>query len=159
MSVVALRKLKSADMRVEAHTGKPPFATIRNDFAVMRRIINGERPCWPEAPAQGYDVSASVKELSENCWNSDPARRPTAQAIVKALALETSHNVLISQVQQSLSMTSSVSVSASQESSKKPTSSKYGAFTQEHVSATAAAGHKVNGGFGTSKLLKRFTIY
>jgi hypothetical protein len=75
---------------MKAHTCKPPFSNIASEHVVVGRIMNGERPCWPIAPAQGHDVSAGVKELCESCWNPDPAQRPTAQAIVKALALETS---------------------------------------------------------------------
>jgi hypothetical protein len=144
-------------MRIEAHTEKPPFATIPTDFAVVLRIINGERPCWPIAPARGHDVSAGIRELSESCWNPDPARRPTAQAIVKALALETSQGAITPQAPQSSPITSNVSIAALQEASKKLTSFSCYVVTQDRMVATAAADHGVNDGSGTSKLSKPFT--
>jgi hypothetical protein len=146
-------------MEIEAHTRKPPFATIRSDPAVVGRIVNGERPCWPIAPARGHDVSAGIRELSERCWNSDPAQRPTAEAIVKALALEISQDVIVPQVLQSSPITSNVSISASQEASKKPTGFSYDAVTRNSVSTTTVAGRRFNDRSGTSKLLKRLTNY
>jgi hypothetical protein len=56
--------------------------------------MKGERPRWPEAPARGHDASVGIKELSENCWNSDPAWRPTAQEVVEALARVISDDVI-----------------------------------------------------------------
>jgi serine/threonine protein kinase len=89
-------KINPADMeKIEAHTRKPPFSTIPSDHVVVGRIMNGERPRWPIAPARGHDVSAGVKELFESCCNSDPTQRPTAQTIVKALALEIGQDVIV----------------------------------------------------------------
>jgi hypothetical protein len=85
--------------------------------------MNGERPCWPTAPAQGHDVSASIKELSESCWNSDTAQRPTAQAIVEALALEVGQDDAAPQILPLPPIASNVGVSALQEASKKPDTS------------------------------------
>jgi hypothetical protein len=82
--------------------------------------MNGERPCWPTAPARGHDVSASIRELSESCWNSGPAQRPTAQAIVKAFALEVGQDVIVPQVLPLPPIASNVGVSALKEASKKP---------------------------------------
>jgi hypothetical protein len=113
--------------------------------------MNGERPGWPIAPARGHDVSASIRELSESCWNSDPARRPTAEAIVKALALEIGQDVGVPQVLPPPPIASNVGVSALQEASKKPASLTYGAVTRDRVSATTAAGRRVNGVSGASK--------
>jgi hypothetical protein len=146
-----------ADMRIEAHTGKPPFSAIVNDFAVVIRITKGERPCWPIAPARGHDVSAGIRELSESCWNSDPAGRPIAQAIVKALALEISQDVIVPQVLKSSPITSNVSISALQEASKKPTSFSYDAVTRDRASATTSAARRVNDRSGKSRLLMRLT--
>jgi hypothetical protein len=140
-------------MENEAHTGKPPFATIPSDHVVVRLIINGERPCWPAAPARGHDVSIGMRVLSESCWNSDPARRPTAQAIIKALTVEISQEVIMPQVLQSSPTTSNISISTLHKASKKPTSFSSNAVTRDRVSATTAVVHKVNDGSGTSKLL------
>jgi hypothetical protein len=85
-------------MEIEAHTGKPPFATIPSGHVVVGRIMNGERPDWPIAPARGHDVSAGIRELSESCWSCDPAGRPTAEAIAKALALEIGQDAIASNV-------------------------------------------------------------
>jgi hypothetical protein len=120
--------------------------------------MNGERPCWPIASAQGYDVSDSIRELSESCWNFDPARRPTAEAIVKALAVEIGQDVMVPQVLQSPPLTSNASISALQGSSRQPTSLTYDAVTRDRASTTTVAGHRVNDRSGTSKLSKRFAI-
>jgi hypothetical protein len=120
--------------------------------------MNGERPCWPIASAQGYDVSDSIRELSESCWNSDPAQRPTAEAIVKALAVEIGQDVMVPQVLQPPPLTSNASISALQESSGQPTSLTYDAVTRDRVSTTTVAGRRVNDWSGTSKLLKRLVI-
>jgi hypothetical protein len=119
--------------------------------------MNGERPCWPIAPARGHDVSASIRELSESCWNSDPAQRPTAEAIVKALAVEIGQDVIVPQVLQPTPLTSNA-ISALQESLKQPTSLKYDAATCDRASTTTVDGRKANDLSGTSKLLKRLAI-
>jgi hypothetical protein len=142
-------------MMIEAHTGKPPFATIATDFAVVVRIMNGERPCWPIAPARGHNVSADIRELSESCWNSDPTRRPTAQEIVKALALEISQDVVVPQVLPPPSVNSNFGISALQEASKKSTSFPYDALSRDRMSTTTVACPEVNDRSGTSKLSKR----
>jgi hypothetical protein len=144
-----------ADMGVEAHTGKPPFSTILNDFAVVIRLTQGERPSWPITPAQGHDVSAGVKDLSERCWNSDPAQRPTAQAIVKALALEISQDFIVPQVLPPPPIASNMGTSAVQEASKKPTSFSYNPVTRDHATTTTVAGRGIHDGSGISKQLKR----
>jgi hypothetical protein len=113
--------------------------------------MNGERPCWPIAPARGHDVSAGIKELSESCWNSDPAGRPAAQAIVKSLALEIGQVVVVHQVLPHSLIASNAGVSALQEASKKPASLTYGAVTWDRVSATTEAGRRDNGVSGASK--------
>jgi hypothetical protein len=74
--------------------------------------MNGERPYWPAAPSQGHDVSTSVKELCESCWNADSSQRPTAQAIIEALALVIIQTVILPQVLQALPITSNVDVYA-----------------------------------------------
>jgi hypothetical protein len=144
-----------ADMRIETHTGKPPFSAIVNDFAVVIRITRGERPCWPIAPARGHDVSAGIRELSERCWNSDPAGRPTAQAVVRALALEISQDVIVPQVLQPPPITLNDAISASQEASKKPTSFSYNEVAPDRALATTSAARRVNDGSGKSRLLMR----
>jgi hypothetical protein len=145
-------------MLIKAHTGKPPFSTIVTDFAVVVRIMNGERPCWPTAPARGHDVSAGIRDLSESCWNSDPARRPTAEAIVKALAVEIRQDAIVPQVMQPPPLISNAGVSALQESLKQPTSLKYDAATRDRASTTTVVGRRVNDGSVTSKLSKRLAI-
>jgi hypothetical protein len=113
--------------------------------------MNGERPCWPIAPARGHDVSAGIKELCETCWNSDPTRRPTAQAIVTALALEIRQDVATPQALQSSPIAPNYSSSTLREVLKKPVNFLY--------NATTAAGHRVNNESITSKLSNRFTDF
>jgi hypothetical protein len=143
---------KISNTQSEAHTKKPPFADIRSDHVVVVRILNGERPRWSVAPAQVHDVSSGVKELSESCWNSDPARRPTAQEIVEALAVEISQDVIVPQVLQSSPIISNTGISALQEAAKSPTSFSHNAVTRDRVPVPPAADHRVNHGSSISKL-------
>jgi hypothetical protein len=150
LSIVLLHKLTPADMRDEAHTRKPPFATISSDFAVVGRIMNGERPRWPLAPVQGHDVSAGVKELSESCWNSDPVQRPTAQAIVEVLARVIDQDDTLPLVLQSSPITSNANASTLEEPSKVTSSDLHEAW--DGVPATKATDHRMKDGFDSSKL-------
>jgi hypothetical protein len=154
---VILRKHKIVDMKIEAHTGKPPYSAIPSDHIVVGRILNGERPRWPLAPAQGYDVSAGVKELSESCWNSHPAQRPTAQAIVEALSHEVSQDDIQPQICQSSPITSNINVPTLQEASQEVSSIPHDTIMGGFVSATTTAGHIVEDESKTSELSKRFT--
>jgi hypothetical protein len=118
--------------------------------------MNGERPCWPIAPSGGRQVSG-VKELSESCWNSDPAQRPTAQAIVEALTLVIDQNDTLPEVLRSSEIMSNADISAAQETSKKAASAPHDTVMTDRVPATAAAGHRIEDGLDPSKLRKRFS--
>jgi hypothetical protein len=89
-------------------------------------------------------LDTSIRELSESCWNSNPAQRPTAEAIVKVLAVEIGQDVMVPQVLQSPPLTSNASISALQESSKQPRSLTYNAVMHDRMSTTTVAGRIVN---------------
>ncbi|KAF9469363.1 kinase-like domain-containing protein [Collybia nuda] len=66
----------------EIFTGKNPFPEIIHDFAVMLKVVRGERPSRPHnAPG----LMDEIWSLMEGCWHHDPQHRPTASEIVKNL--------------------------------------------------------------------------
>ncbi|KAH3767007.1 serine/threonine protein kinase [Pelomyxa schiedti] len=62
----------------EMMTGKIPF-NDRSDADLIPDIIQGLRPPLPAAIPQSY---VRYAELMEECWNNDPAARPTFEEIV-----------------------------------------------------------------------------
>ncbi|KAF8627079.1 hypothetical protein AX15_004557 [Amanita polypyramis BW_CC] len=66
---------------MEVVTGEVPFASKKQDIAVMRLISEGKRPDLPvEISRHGW-----FKELVEKCWDRNPNLRPTARDIEDAL--------------------------------------------------------------------------
>ncbi|KAB5588931.1 Tyrosine-protein kinase Src-2 [Ceratobasidium theobromae] len=81
---------------LELHTGLPPFATIRNDIAVLLKYQHGERPPRPSLPprrrpAAPRETRRQTRKASlcagmdddtwgmvQECWAQDPAARPCA---------------------------------------------------------------------------------
>ena len=61
----------------EVLSGRPPFAGYKG-FIVTRKVIEGERPERPEGPWLTDDLWATLKQ----CWSSQPADRPTAEAVI-----------------------------------------------------------------------------
>ena len=64
-------------IRPKVFTGRPPF----NEFAtpvITSKIIDGERPPRPEA----QELTDSVWDMMVQCWDQDPARRPTMTEVI-----------------------------------------------------------------------------
>jgi len=66
---------------IEILTGKPPYGKIRNDSAVIFRIIKGERPEMPESIENLDDI----KDLISWTWKKDPKDRPSAAQVWQSL--------------------------------------------------------------------------
>ena len=64
----------------ELLTRKPPLAHHHDINTFKKAIVEkGERPPIPEG------TLPSLKELMENCWHANPAKRPSFAEILKAL--------------------------------------------------------------------------
>jgi len=63
---------------IEVFTGKVPFASVKDDQEVWRKISEGERP---EIPLEITEELPWLAELLRQCWNQDPSARPSATEI------------------------------------------------------------------------------
>ncbi|TDL23879.1 kinase-like protein [Rickenella mellea] len=68
---------------LELMTGKPPFSEIRHDGAVMMAIAKGQIPQRPLQSVLERGLDDSLWACMQQCWNSDPALRPTAVQLVE----------------------------------------------------------------------------
>jgi len=62
---------------VEIFTRKPPFSNVRNDSAVIFKIIGDQRP---EIPTN-CPGNVTVRQIIEKAWSKSPVNRPTAAEI------------------------------------------------------------------------------
>ncbi|KAL5531353.1 hypothetical protein ACEPAG_4230 [Sanghuangporus baumii] len=60
---------------IELLTGRPPYADIPNGMSVMYRIVDDPMPPIPE------DWSPSLKDFLRQCFQRNPADRPSAEAL------------------------------------------------------------------------------
>lgn len=67
-------------------TGEHPFSHIKRTPEVLIRMQNGDRPrrpTNPEVPLRGLDDA--MWALLQECWQEDPAHRPTIVDILARL--------------------------------------------------------------------------
>ena len=69
---------------VQIATGEKPFYERRSDSAVIFRIVKGERPILPTL----LTAKPSVEKMMTDCWDADPAKRPTAADVNQLLEVE-----------------------------------------------------------------------
>lgn len=62
-------------------TGKPPYSKIRNDSAVIFKILKNERPEMPENIADFLQMQT----LIGMCWEQNPDSRPDANRVKMVL--------------------------------------------------------------------------
>jgi len=67
----------------EILSGCAPYDT-NNPFAILRRVLAGERPKRPEGEA-GKWFSDNIWDVVELCWKHRPDGRPDAKAVLLAL--------------------------------------------------------------------------
>ncbi|KAJ7066618.1 Pkinase-domain-containing protein [Mycena amicta] len=60
---------------VELLTGRPPYAEIANSMSVMFRIVEDTMPPLPEG------CSPSLQDFLKQCFNKNPAQRPSAELL------------------------------------------------------------------------------
>ena len=65
-------------------TGTPPFPQLRMDGAVINAVLNGSRPSRPTT-CTGTPSLDGLWNLLQDCWQEQPAARPTAAQIVERL--------------------------------------------------------------------------
>jgi len=58
-------------------TGVPPFSEFATPV-VISKIMDGERPARPEA----QELTDSMWDMVIQCWDQDPARRPTMTEVI-----------------------------------------------------------------------------
>ncbi|KAJ7664148.1 kinase-like domain-containing protein [Mycena rosella] len=68
----------------ELLTGNPPFREIRTESAVMLAVLKGHRPSRTPS-CSGTPSLDSLWSLLQDCWEEQPAMRPTAGQIVERL--------------------------------------------------------------------------
>jgi hypothetical protein len=60
-----------------------PFETARSEADLYRRVLGGERPDLARLPAEL--AGSGLAELLTECWDAEPARRPTMAMVVERL--------------------------------------------------------------------------
>jgi serine/threonine protein kinase len=63
----------------EVLVGAPAFSPTLTPLALMGKVTKGERPGIPDS------VDPTVREIIENCWATEPGRRPPAAKVLEAL--------------------------------------------------------------------------
>ncbi|KAG6831470.1 hypothetical protein H0H92_010379 [Tricholoma furcatifolium] len=73
----------------EIFAGQLPFAHLSRDPTVMNKVMAGERPTRPVelSPSWGvWGLNETIWAFMEACWSSNPAERPTMDAVIECLA-------------------------------------------------------------------------
>ncbi|KAJ7698232.1 hypothetical protein B0H16DRAFT_1484510 [Mycena metata] len=73
-----------AGVAYEILTGTPPFPDLRTDGAVVTAVLGGCRPPQPDS-CSGTPSLDGLWKLLQDCWEEQPAMRPTAAQIVQRL--------------------------------------------------------------------------
>ena len=68
---------------LEVLSGKPPFSNY-SGLIVIRKIVEGERPERPQG-AEELWFTSGLWGMLEQCWSSQPERRPTIDAVLQYL--------------------------------------------------------------------------
>ena len=65
----------------EVLSGQLPFSR-RGDYTVVVRVLEGQRPRWPQGAEGMYD---EVQEVLECCWEPEPEDRPKVEDVLLCL--------------------------------------------------------------------------
>ncbi|CAE6434774.1 unnamed protein product [Rhizoctonia solani] len=75
---------------LEVITGKPPYACVGNDAAVIRRVMMSKHPARPEEHMPTTSTQGNTLwSLLITCWEYDPENRPEATAVRDMMRLIT----------------------------------------------------------------------
>ncbi|KAK7037699.1 hypothetical protein VNI00_010925 [Paramarasmius palmivorus] len=69
------------DPQPQVITGRPPFFHLKRDPAIAVAVLRGDRPSKP----LDFDVQGELWSLMEQCWQAEPALRPTAEDVLRHL--------------------------------------------------------------------------
>ena len=67
----------------EILSGSVPFCTD-NSFAILRRVLEGERPKRPEGDAEKL-FTDSIWDVVRRCWKDQPKERASAKDVLRCL--------------------------------------------------------------------------
>ena len=63
--------------------GQVPFTKL-NNYAVMRKVMKGERPERPEGEERAF-FTDDLWQTLEQCWDAQPGNRPSIAAVLECL--------------------------------------------------------------------------
>lgn len=88
MTIIEVRKLTFFSLGVTSThilqqiiTGLPPFQNIRNDSAVIFKILEQKRPAIPDMIRKWPDLTDAI----ESCWAHEASKRPEAFEVQRVL--------------------------------------------------------------------------
>ena len=65
-------------MLAEFIAGKPlDLSAIKDEEDLKKKVTQKENPWRPPIPSEEHSNPKSLRKLVEDCWNSDPEKRPT----------------------------------------------------------------------------------
>ena len=68
----------------EVLSGLVPFHPQQGDPAVVKKVLDGERPERPQG-GEGRWFKDEIWDLLERCWKHEPSDRPSAQDVLECL--------------------------------------------------------------------------
>jgi Protein kinase domain len=71
-------------LAVGVYTGEPPFDGQESGTKIALRILEGERPRFPQNP-EAVGFTPQIKAIIQDCWRVDPAERLTVEEVVANL--------------------------------------------------------------------------
>ena len=66
-------------------TATLPFGSLAGSVAVMRAILEGERPSPLEPRSRGNEDFVRLWKIATRCWQTEPGRRPLGSEIYEWL--------------------------------------------------------------------------
>ncbi|KAG6827695.1 hypothetical protein H0H93_015420, partial [Arthromyces matolae] len=72
----------------EIFAGQVPFTHITRNSTVIYKVLSGERPSRPTSNSLSWNVwglTEGIWSMMELCWNADPTKRPTIEAVIEQL--------------------------------------------------------------------------
>ncbi|KAK7047172.1 hypothetical protein VNI00_006838 [Paramarasmius palmivorus] len=71
---------------LEVYTGRVPYAHKRFYGGVIHDVVNGIRPPRPDSGSSPC-LTDEIWEVITSCWEQDPCRRPTIDAVLRRLRI------------------------------------------------------------------------
>jgi len=65
-------------------TLSPPFSHIRHDGGILKEIMSGGRPQFPQAES-ARPMSKDLWNLIQDCWSEQPSKRPKMKEIIETM--------------------------------------------------------------------------